>query len=159
MMRNRHLSPTAKHILSSLRDEAVDRFDARLLCDGLHDHVGEDDQLLALANAVAEAQHARDVREREFDGEDNGIIGDCCESAEDQLHETLGHRLVEVIAEECRTILLEGDDWREEGWADQRDVAEAQLEAARHLNARPELCRRLWGTTTPAANHTAHAGP
>lgn len=158
-MNSTHLSPTATKIVNSLAREAAERFDAVLLHNLLADSVPEDDQLMALANAVAEAQHARDVRTREYDGSDAATIAGLCEDAEDILHRTLGERLVECIAEECRVVLTDGDDWLQEGHVDADELDAAKREAANWLLEHEDVTRRLWGPDAPAANHEATAGP
>lgn len=142
-MRGNRLSPGATSLIHELRADAVDRFDARLICDGLHDDVQEDDQLAALAQAVAEIDHAHDVRERAVD-EDETNIPSLCDHAHDVLKRTLDPRLAEVIAERCRVILVDGDDWLEQGWVEADELATAKREAANWLLEHDDVTERLW---------------
>lgn len=157
-MNSTHLSTPGWRLLCELEQEVAEEFDTTLLANGLVRRVANDDQLRALCQAVAAADHARGVREREFTGiEDGSSIPSLCDHSHDLLERTLNERLAECIALECRSVLtVEGSSVA----VDDEELAAATCDAATWLCSNEEVAIRLWGTERPpTGNHDLNMGP
>jgi len=134
----------SKRIRNDHRRRALDEFNHRILADGVHDDIIEDDQLAHLEDAIAKLEDTRERRRGELDSEDAGadIAGSL-----DGLQETARKRVMEICAERARVVLDDGDDWVAKGYEDAEDVQEAQQEAATWLVANDEVTRRVFGGT------------
>ncbi|RDZ61401.1 hypothetical protein C5B90_19200 [Haloferax sp. Atlit-12N] len=144
-------SRAARRVRVDHRSTATDEFDHRILCDGVHDDVVEDDQLAQLEDAIATVEDVRDERRRELgdtDDYDARVESDTA-SAALQLHDVVDQRVMEICAERCRAVLVDGDEWVEEGWEDASEVEAAKREATNWLLEHPETCKRLWGQRSP----------
>ncbi|UIO98915.1 hypothetical protein Hbl1158_10250 [Halobaculum sp. CBA1158] len=141
-MRGNDTHPRAGRRITDHRSEATDRFEHRILKDGLHDDIVEDAQLAQFEDAVATIENVRDTRREDFDGD--GDPGEAIADAVEQLHEPIADRVDELCAERCRTVLVDGDEWVEEGWEDPEDVEEAKREATSWLTHHGDVARRLW---------------
>ncbi|WP_338756500.1 hypothetical protein V9T20_12525 (plasmid) [Halobacterium salinarum] len=139
-------SRAAKRIRNDHRQRALDQFDHRILADGVHDDIVEDDQLAHLEDAIAKLEDTRDRRRGELPSDDSDPGAGIADSL-DGLQETARERVMEICAERARSVLDDGDDWVAAGYEDAEDVEEAQQEAATWLVANAEATRRVFGGT------------
>jgi len=145
-MRGNRIHSRAKRRVQSHRSEAVDRFDHRILADGLHDDIVEDQQLAQLEDAVAKIEDVRDRRREELaDDLDEDPSAEIAAAVE-TLHEPIADRVDELCAERCKAVLVDGDEWVEEGWEDEDDVLAAKREANTWILDHEDVARRLWTT-------------
>lgn len=146
-MRGNDIPPTAsRRIRNDHRTTATDEFEHRLLRDGVHDDIVEDDQLARLEHALALTEEVTDLRI-------GGTALDYLAGLDDAagaLTDEIDARVMEVCAERCRRVLKDGDDWVERGWEDARDVEAAKREAVNWLLEHRGVCRRLWGDEAEA---------
>ncbi|MFC7202840.1 hypothetical protein ACFQJC_04885 [Haloferax namakaokahaiae] len=151
MRGNRIHSRASKRIRNDHRTTATDEFEHRILRDGVHDDIVEDGQLAQLEDAIATLEDVRDERRRELGGDDEYDASQGAEVASSvvTLHDIVSHRVQEICAERCRIVLLDGDEWVEEGYEEADAVAEAKREASNWLLEHPDVCERLWGDSTP----------
>jgi len=134
----------AKRVRNDHRRRALDEFDHRILADGVHDDIVEDDQLAHLEDAIAKLEDTRDRRRSELATDDPGAG---IANSLDGLQETARERVMEVCAERARTVLDDGDEWVAEGYEDREEVEAAKREAATWLLANDEVTRRVYGGT------------
>ncbi|WP_435065908.1 hypothetical protein [Halobaculum sp. EA56] len=143
-MRGNRIHPRASRHIKDHRSEAIDRFEHRILKDGLHDDVVEDTQLAHLEDALAQVEDVRDRRREELaddlDDDPSAEIANAVEA----LHEPIADRVDELCAERCRAVLVDGDEWVDEGWEDREAVEAAKREATAWLLAHEDVTRRLW---------------
>lgn len=141
-MRGNRIHSRADRRVKNHRSEAVEQFDHRILADGVHDDIVEDDQLAQLEDAVATIEDVRDERRSALDGE--GDPADAIANAVEQLHDPIADRVDEIAAERCRTVLVDSDEWVAKGWEDRDEVDAAKREAANWLLEHEDVTRRLW---------------
>lgn len=125
--------------------QAAEAFESQPIRDGLHDDVLEDTQLAQLEDAIAEMEDLRD-RRRTDENADAPVdpTADVVDAIE-TLQTTVDHRLAELQAERCRTVLDDGAEWVARGWCDREAVAEATAEATTWLLEHHEVCLRAFG--------------
>jgi len=147
-MRGHDIPPTAaKRIRNDHRTTATDEFEHQLLADGVYDDIVEDEQLARVEAAIATAEQVSDLRVDGLEGVD--YCGDI-DRAVGRLREMVRPRIMEVCAKRCRAVLVDGDNYVEEGWREAEAVAAAKREAANWLLEHREVCRRLWGEEAEA---------
>ena len=143
-MRGHDIPPRAsRRIRSDHTSTATSEFDHRLLKDGVHDDILEDTQLALLEDAIATAEDARDRRREELADTEADYGHEVAWSVE-HLQSVVGRRVMEVCAERCHTVLVDGDEWVAEGWEDQEDVDAAKQEAATWLLDREAVTARTF---------------
>lgn len=159
-MRGNDIHPRAsRRIRTDHRNAALDEFETRLLEDGVHDDIVEDMQLALLEEAIATAEDARDRRREELADTDEDYSSEVVRAVE-HVQGTVRRRIEEICAERCRFVLVDGDDWLDEGWVDQEVLEAAKREASNWLLEHEAVTQRLWGGDEPVeANHSANAGP
>lgn len=149
----------ARRVRTDDRDLALEEFDAKLLRDGVHDDIVEDSQLAELEDAIASIEDARDQRRDALAESDADPAGELARSVED-LQDTVRHRVMEVCADRCRVVLVDGDNWLDEGWVDQADLVAAKREAANWLLEHEDVTDRLWTEEDPVpVNEGVNPGP
>lgn len=150
-MRGLDIPPRAsRRIRNDHRRTATSEFHHRVLADGVHDDIVEDTQLAQLEDAIATAENARDRRRNELADTGTDYAEDVAWSIE-HLQAVARRRVMEVCAECCRTVLVDGQAWVDEGWEDQADVDAAKREAAAWLLAHEFITERTFDTS-PVAN-------
>lgn len=141
-MRGNNTPPTAsRRIRNDHRDTATDEFDHHLLADGVHDDIVEDAQLARL-------EHARALTEAAHDRRTDETALDYCaglDTATGKLLTQIDARVMEVCAERCRRVLVDGDDWVRREWHDADEVDATKREASTWLLEHPDVGERLWG--------------
>ncbi|WEL29825.1 hypothetical protein [Haloferax volcanii] len=140
-------SRAAKRVRADHRPAATGEFDHRILCDGVHDDIVEDDQLVQLEDAIATLEDVRDTRRNEL-GNGDELTTDTVDAIT-RLQDEADRRVMEVCAERCRAVLVDGDEWVGEGWEEASEVESAKREATNWLLEHPEACKRLWGQRSP----------
>lgn len=160
-MRGNDIHPrAARRIRSDHRDVALDEFESGMLRDGVHDDIVEDTQLAQLEDAIAHAEDARDCRRAELADGDEDFSREIVRAVE-HVQGTVRRRIMEICAERCRVVLVDGDDWLAEGWVEADELEAAKREAANWLLEHEAVTRRLWDESdTPVdTNHTTTASP
>lgn len=147
-------SRAARRVRGDHRSTATSEFDHRILCDGVHDDVVEDDQLAQLEDVAARLEDVRDDRRNELGETDDYDASYGTELANSlvDLPTVIDQRVMEICAERCRIVLVDGDEWVERGWEDASEVEAAKREASNWLLEHPEACKRLWGQRSPTMN-------
>ena len=143
MRGNRIHTRASRRIRSDHRDAALEEFDHRILRDGVYEDVIQDGQLAHLEGAIADLEDVRDRRRAELADTDEDYAAEVARSIE-HLQGTACRRVEEICAERCRSVLVDGDEWVDEGWEDPDDVDAAKREAATWLLANADACNRLW---------------
>lgn len=133
-----------RRIRNDHRQAACGEFEHRILRDGVHDDVVEDDQLAHLEALIANTENVRDRRREELADTDEDYAAEIARSIE-HLQGTVTRRVMEICAERCRVVLVDGDEWVEEGWEDADEVAAAKREATNWILEHREVCERIWG--------------
>jgi len=103
-------------------------FDAAPLHNKVHDRLSEDDQLARLCDAAATADAAGDLRES-YHGDGAELVEDV-RDAWGKLAHVARKRALEVVAESCRTVIKDGDQWAAAGYWEREKVVDARHEAA-----------------------------
>lgn len=142
-MRGNRIHTRAERRVREHARDASERFDHRILADGVHDDVLEDLQLAVLEDAVVDLEHVRDDRREELN--DGGDPSAALFEAVESVQPVVDDRVDELCAERCRIVLVDGDEWTEDGPEDAEDVDAAKREATNWLLEREEVTRRLWG--------------
>lgn len=143
MRGNRIPTRAKRRIRNDHRKTATNEFSHRILRDGVHDDIVEDDQLAHLEGVIANAENVRDRRREELANTDEDYAAEVARSIE-HLQGTVQRRVLEVCAERCRMVLVDGDDWVEKDWVDVEDVESAKAEAVNWILEHREVCERLW---------------
>jgi len=141
-MRGKRIHSRARRRVRNHASRAVDRFEHRILADGVYDDVLEDTQLAHLEDAVAKIEDARDRRREELADELDADPSSGIADAVEQLQKPIADRINEVCAERCRAVIVDGDEWVAEGWEDADDVAAAKEEARRWLQDNIDAAER-----------------
>lgn len=149
MRGNRIPTRAKRRIRNDHRTTATDEFEHRILIDCVFDDVVEDQQLAMLEESIARLEDARDQRRDDLAEPDVGSCSDLATAVE-AMHDPPRARVMEICAERCRTVLIDGDDWVERGWEDAEEMATAKREAATWLLEHPDVRARLWGSDEDA---------
>lgn len=150
MRGNRIHTRAKRRIRNDHRQAAVNEFDHRILADGVHDDIVEDQQLAETEDAIAKLEDQRDRRRDELAETTTDHAAEIVRSIE-HLQGTARQRVMELCAIRCDTVLADGDEWVDEGWEDADAVQAAKHEAAQWLIEHADVRTRLWGEEGPDA--------
>ena len=133
--------PASRKRQNTFSREMASDFDEAPLHNKVADAIDQDGQLARVLDAAARADEAADVRAAE-----NGSGAEFVDNVEEAwglLSNVARERALEVVAEACRTVIEDGDQWAAEGHWTESEIADAQHEAREWLQLHTNIAIRL----------------
>jgi hypothetical protein len=137
----RQRTPGSQQRQREFARELADDFAEPPLSNTVHDDLIEDLQLSLLCDATKAADDARDRRSN-YHGEDAAFVDDLDEGW-GKLAFVSRQRALEVVAEACKTVVQEGDQWVNETPIATAEIREAQQEAREWMRSHTTEMERV----------------